>query len=338
MEGAMTFTEWAREVFSGDRTENKESPDGSSGPVGHPIDEMPTDDEVDVPDSESGYDVDVDHGRLQRSEAVHADQDHAVIDAVLSTLEDTGLTKPYRVLDAGCGYGTVTIERFGDDERFDVTAIDNSENALQVARSWYNAENIDYQLQDVRYLDQNELGEFDIVFSSYLFHHLGQQQEVLGHLWEHVSDEGALIVRSCDDGQHLHYPRDEQMDWVVNVTDKIPGSSDRTHGRRLPVEMQELDPEPAEIGLHTWNYSTAGCDKEGRVQYWDVFHSNRRHYAERVIDNSTDGDEIELAENLIEAMDELRDKFEEQSGFIDMKTVPMAVAYRSAETSSHDQS
>ena len=109
----MSLTEWAREILNSGQSDSGD-PSGER-PIAHPVDGVPVDAGVEIPESDSEYDIDVDHGRLQRSEAVHTEQDHAVINNVLTVLDESDLTTLYLVLDAGCGYGTVTLERFGYD-------------------------------------------------------------------------------------------------------------------------------------------------------------------------------------------------------------------------------
>ncbi len=128
-----------------------------------------------------------------------------------------------------------------------MVTIDNAEDTLEVAKDRYSAPNIEYRWLDVNNLGKADLGKFDIVFASYLFHHIANQESGLSLLWEHVRDDGVLAVRSCDDGQHMHYPPEDGMDWIVEKTDEISGSSDRTHGRRLPTHLKRLSPPPADI-------------------------------------------------------------------------------------------
>lgn len=278
---------------------------------------------------QSEYDPNVDHERLQLSSQMHYEQDERNIESVVDHLETIGTKTPYRVLDAGCGYGTVTQSRFGDDDRFDVLGIDVEETVLDIARNRYNADNIEYQAMDVNDIDEADIGTFDLVFSSYLFHHIENQESVLSLLWDRVRDDGALIIRSCDDGQYLHYPPDSDMDYIVEITDEIQGSSDRTHGRRLYTQTKRLTPEPHRVELDLKNYHTAGKNSREREQYWDVFHSNRAHYA-NVLASREDATKADrkLYDELRPKMERLREKFISNSHFLDSKSVPLVIAYK----------
>ncbi len=62
---------------------------------------------------------------------MHCEQDERNTDRIVEQLQENGIEPPYSVLDAGCGYGTVTQSRFGDDDRFQVVAIDEAEDVLE---------------------------------------------------------------------------------------------------------------------------------------------------------------------------------------------------------------
>lgn len=277
----------------------------------------------------SEYDPEVDHDRLQLSSDTHREQDLDSIEQVVEYFEAHDVETPYRVLDAGCGYGTVTQDRFGSDDRFEVLAIDNVPSVLSVARDEYSAPNVEYRQLDVNDLHDASIGEFDLVVATYLFHHVENQEPVLAKLWNRVQAPGALFVRSCEDGQHIHYPPDEAMDWLVEVTEEIKGSSDRTHGRRLYTHLRRLEPEPNYIDLDLRNYHTAGEDRTGREQYWEVFHSNRLHYAEVLAQRSgaTQQDQ-KLYERMKKRYNRLEQKFIDNDSFLDAKSVPLTVAYK----------
>ncbi|WP_254523727.1 class I SAM-dependent methyltransferase [Natrinema caseinilyticum] len=280
-------------------------------------------------DGPSEYDVEVDHDRLQLSAAIHREQDVRNIERIVDQLQERDIEPPYRVLDAGCGYGTVTKSRFGNDDHFDVVAIDQSRNALEIAKDQYAASNIEYRWLDVNNLPDADIGTFDPVFAAYLFHHLGNQESVLSLLWEAVRDGGYLLVRSCEDGQHLHYPPDEDMEWVVDLTDDIPGSSDRTHGRRLPTHTKRLSPEPTDVWLDLENYHTVGLSSSERLEYWTVFHSNRLHYAKTRAERADASiDEKRLYKRMAEAMDTLEQKITGNEHVFDVKSVPVAVTVK----------
>ncbi|AGB17400.1 hypothetical protein Halru_2829 [Halovivax ruber XH-70] len=162
-----------------------------------------------------------------------------------------------------------------------------------------------------------------------MFHHVANQESILSLLWDAVDEGGCLLVRSCDDGQHLHYPPDEDMEWLVEFTDDIPGSSDRTHGRRLPTQMKRLSPEPSDVWLDLKNYHTVGLSSAERREYWSVFHSNRLHYAKtRAERDDASVEEKRLYEQMSEAMGALEQKIIGNEHVFDVKSVPVVGAMK----------
>jgi hypothetical protein len=77
------------------------------------------------------------------------------------------------------------------------------------------------------------------------------------------------------------------------------------------------------------NYHTAGQGRQERKQYWDVFHSNRLHYAETLAKqpDSTDHDQ-EFYEKMRKRYNRLEQKFMDNNSFLDAKSVPMTIAYK----------
>lgn len=276
--------------------------------------------------SDSEYDPKVDHERLSLSAKLHFKQDRFAIEKAIKKINKM---ENFTVLDAGCGYGTVTSSRFGDSNKFEVLALDIDKNVIEIAKKDYASKNITYICEDINNIDKLDLGTFDIVFSSYLFHHIENQESVLAKLWDLVGKDGVLIVRSCDDGQHLHYPPDPDMNFLVKITDKISGSSDRNHGRRLYTQMKRLDPTPESVDLYMKNYSTANLAMKQRKNYWDVFHSNRFHYAKKLANspNATDAD-IKLYLKIKNIMKRMEEKYLSNSHFLDIKSVPIVVGYK----------
>ena len=103
-------------------------------------------------------------------------------------------TKPYRVLDMGCGEGkdAVFLARNG----YHVTAFDISEQGLAKARGlaehW--GVTVDFFKADIR--DFRPETEFDIIFSSGVFHYIpqGQRKSVIESLKEHTTPNGIHVI------------------------------------------------------------------------------------------------------------------------------------------------
>ena len=103
--------------------------------------------------------------------------------------------KPYRVLDIGCGEGKDAV--FFARNGYRVTAFDIADAGLEKARrlAEYHRVDIDFFKGDVNdfRLDQ----EFDIIFSSGVFHYIGKEQRerLIGNLKEHTAVNGIHAIK-----------------------------------------------------------------------------------------------------------------------------------------------
>ncbi len=279
---------------------------------------------------DSGYDASVDHDRLELQADVVYDQDKQCIESILDYLGDNNVEPPYRVFDAGCGYGNLTKRLFGDDDRFEVRAVDKSENTINVAKNEYSANNLSYEIMNLEEIFEADLPDFDIIYSTFVFHHLKNQESILANLWDMLDpDAGAFLLRSVDDGLHMHYPPDEDLNYLIEMCDSIEGSADRTHGRRIYTQMKRLNPEPTNVKLNITNHSTAGLNRRQRKRYFDVFHSYRVYPAKRLAERSdATEDDRKLFLKMKKKLDRVEQRFIDNPNLLDAKFIPLAVAYR----------
>jgi hypothetical protein len=63
---------------------------------------------------------------------------------------------------------------------------------------------------------------------------------------------------------HLHYPPDENLEFLIEKSDQIPGSDDRTHGRRLYTQLKRLTPPPQNVEMDFCMLTTAGLGSNQR--------------------------------------------------------------------------
>jgi len=281
-------------------------------------------------DEDSYYDPSIDHDRLKIQAQKHLDLDERNVQNVVTHLEEKGIEPPFRVLDAGCGYGNVTRRLFGERDEFDVLAVDNSEESISIAKEEYSSENIDYQVLDINNIHEKDLGNFDIVFSAFLFHHLKNKESVMSQIWKLIPETGGgFLIRSVDDGLHMHYPPDEDLDYIMEKSDQIKRSSDRTHGRRLYTQLKRLKPSPEQVDVDFKIHDTAGLSSHEREEYFEVFHSYRINPIERLVreNEATPADE-RLYEKMDVKMDSVKERFIGNDHFLDIKPVPLVVAYK----------
>jgi ubiquinone/menaquinone biosynthesis C-methylase UbiE len=135
-----------------------------------------------------------------------------------------------RILDVGCGTGTLTVLLKQTHPEADVSGLDGSEGILDIARS--KAESAAADVTFVNGLSYElpwAAGEFDLVFSSFFFHHLNRENKsrtleevhrVLKPSGElHVADWGKqpnLLLRSA-------FLVVQALDGFETTTDNIRG-------------------------------------------------------------------------------------------------------------------
>ncbi|MFB6307163.1 MAG: methyltransferase domain-containing protein, partial [Flavobacteriales bacterium] len=234
-------------------------------------------------DEKSTYDLSVDKERLEKQVELFLDYKLDCISEIVSYLQNQDVDTPYKVLDAGCGNGKLTRECFGDNSKFDVKAVDVDEQSIRIARKHFPSNNIDYEVADVNEINIDDFPDFEIVYSGAVLHHLKNQETVLSKLWRLISDEaGAYMVASPDDGTFVHYPPDEELEWLIEVSEKIKGQSDRAHGRRLYTQLKRLKPTPKQVEVKLQEVNTANRNSNEREFFFDVMHSWRKNAAKRL--------------------------------------------------------
>ncbi len=183
-------------------------------------------------------------------------------------LEHFGLSQNSRVLEVGCGVGTVTelILRFLDSEGF-ILATDISPESVRVGKERLNRYcNLDYKVHD--FTKETVDGEFDVIvlpdviehipiyLHKVLFHNLGQLLNDNGFILIHIPDPNHLewciqnepenlqivdqpvhthlIAENIkESGLYIHFLEsysiyNRQPDYQVIILKKIPGENNYT--------------------------------------------------------------------------------------------------------------
>ncbi|MCX5847898.1 MAG: methyltransferase domain-containing protein [Deltaproteobacteria bacterium] len=84
-----------------------------------------------------------------------------------------------RVLDVGCGTGTLAIMLKKAQPSAVVKALDGSENILSIAKSKADSEGVNISfVHGFSYELPFAAGEFDMVFTSFFFHHLNREDKL----------------------------------------------------------------------------------------------------------------------------------------------------------------
>ncbi len=117
-----------------------------------------------------------------------------------------------RVLDVGCGPGTLTIDLARHVPDGSVTGLDVAPAAIEAAQraERRGVENVSFRVGDVYHLDFAD-AHFDVVFAHQLLQHLSDPVAALREMGRVLRPGGLLAVRDADYGAFTWSPEDERL-------------------------------------------------------------------------------------------------------------------------------
>jgi SAM-dependent methyltransferase len=139
---------------------------------------------------------------------------------------------PARVLDIGCGIGSLSLEmaRAGHD----VTAIDPDASAIELAeRSAHDGRpgRLAYHQSDVATWGATEAG-FDVIVTSRALHHVPEPAAALERIHQWLRPGGQLV---CVDFLHDRFDRRDAR-WLAQVRGLLEATGSHPHDGRLPAD------------------------------------------------------------------------------------------------------
>jgi len=167
-----------------------------------------------------------------------------------------------RLLDVGCGPGTITIDLAARIAPGSVVGLDRSERVLELARDAARiagAANVSFQVGDV-YALPFEDASFDVVHAHQVLQHLTDPVAALRELRRVTRPGGLVAVRDADYSAMTWYPPSAGLDeWRAlyhEVTQANGAQADA--GRRLLswVLAAGFDPAGLVPSAGTWCYAT----------------------------------------------------------------------------------
>lgn len=207
--------------------------------------------------------------RLKRQAAIVGELERRV-------LRDAGLQPGMRVLDLACGPGIVTTLLAEAVQPAEVIGVDLSEDLLREARTHAAAaaaSNVRFQQGNVYELDAS-LGQFDFIYTRFLFQHLADPQKALAAIRSRLAPRGRLCILDIDDEWLTLYP--EPAGFRSFTTQAARGQAanggDRNVGRKLggllqDAGLQEVDVQVTtvtskQLGMRNFLDITTGFKKE----------------------------------------------------------------------------
>jgi len=165
-----------------------------------------------------------------------------------------------RMLDVGCGPGTITVDLASRVAPGEVVGIDREPAILReaedVARE-AGATNVRFEVGDTYHLDFPD-GAFDVVHVHQVMHHLADPVAALVELRRVCAPDGVVAVRETDFGGMTWYPEVPELDeWMAlfqAVTRANGGEPDA--GRRLLGWAQAAGFSRVEPSASVWCFAT----------------------------------------------------------------------------------
>ena len=155
-----------------------------------------------------------DRGRLLKER--HAEQWFELLTEV------SGATEGAKLLDLGCGTGRFALPltlRLG----FEVTGVDSSAEMIEVAHAKDKNQLVEWVVEDAAKLSLPD-DSFDIVFISFLFHHVDSPLDVMKQCARVLKPNGTIFIRHCtmdqirDDVEHTFFPETIEIDEARMLT------------------------------------------------------------------------------------------------------------------------
>ena len=164
-----------------------------------------------------------------------------------------------RLLDVGCGPGTITLDLAAQVAPGEVVGIDAADEvvaeAVRVADE-AGTTNVTFARGDA-YGIEAAAGSFDVVHVHQVLQHLGDPIAALTEMHRVLRPGGLLAVRDSDFGAFVWAPHDERLDhWMQlyhRVTERNGAQADA--GRWLPAWVSAAGFTDLQVSSSTWTFA-----------------------------------------------------------------------------------
>lgn len=165
-----------------------------------------------------------------------------------------------RILDVGCGPGTITADLAERVPQGQVTGIDAETGILEQAREVANERglrNIEFTTADVHALDYPD-GTFCVVHAHQVLQHLGDPVQALREMRRVCKPGGLIAVRDADYGAMVWYPRIPAMDDWLELYSRVARANggEPDAGRRLHAWARKAGFTDITASTATWCFAT----------------------------------------------------------------------------------
>lgn len=186
-----------------------------------------------------------------------------------------------RLLDVGCGPGTISVDLARRLRDGHVTAIDLSSEVIELARrSLVDAPaNLVFEVGDVYDLSYDD-ESFDIVLAHQVLQHLGDPVTALREMRRVVRPDGVVALRDADFAAFAWWPSDPRLDEWMSVYHEVArrNGAEPDAGRRLAMWVREAGFTSSVVSSSNWTFHTL----EER-QRWGRLWADRVRYSDFAI-------------------------------------------------------
>jgi SAM-dependent methyltransferase len=167
--------------------------------------------------------------------------------------------KPHmRILDVGCGPGTITADLADRVPRGHVTGIDTAPGIVEQAREQAGErDNLDFTTGDVYALDFPD-DTFCVVHAHQVLQHLTDPVAALREMRRVCKPGGLIAARDGDYGAMTWYPQFPVLDAWLDLYHRVArgNGGEPDAGRRLHVWAREAGLADVAVSSSTWTFAT----------------------------------------------------------------------------------
>lgn len=165
-----------------------------------------------------------------------------------------------KLLDVGCGPGTISAELSLSTPQGSVTAIDLSSDVIELAKREHSAAdypNLNFDTGDVYALNYPD-NSFDIVYTHQVLQHLGKPIEALLEMKRVLRPGGIIAVRDADYGVFSWSPALAEFDAWMAIYQEVTRRNGATAngGRALKGWVSKAGFHSLEVSGSVWTFST----------------------------------------------------------------------------------